>query len=383
MDFALNDAQQRWHEAAIAFAREELRDEAMADRDARGEFWREGYRRCARFGAPGLPVPREHGGQAQDAVTTVAVMEGLGYGGNDSGLIFALNASLWTITMPILEFGTEDQKRRWLPGLCDGTLFAANAASEPGSGSDIFSMQTRAERRGDGWVLNGRKIWITGAPVADLFVAFATTDPSRGVMGITAFIIPQGTPGLNVVRTIDKMGTRTAPFGEVAFEGCELPAEALLGREGRGSRIFNAALEWERGAILAFALGVMRRQLERCIEHARKRTQFGQSIGKFQAVSHRIAEMALRLETSRLMAYRFAWIKDRKVGDAASAAAMAKLHISECFVQNSLDAVRIFGARGYTVEDGLERDLRDSIGAVLFSGTNDIQRSILAQHLRI
>src|SRR5690606_22516719 len=126
------------------------------------------------------------------------------------GLIFALNASLWTITMPILEFGTEPQKRRWLPPLCDGTLFAANAASEPGAGSDIFSMQTRAERTKDGWVLNGRKIWITGALVADLFVAFATTDPSRGVMGITAFIIPASNPGLRVVRTIDKMGTRTA-----------------------------------------------------------------------------------------------------------------------------------------------------------------------------
>lgn len=383
MDFALSESQRRWQESAIEFARRELRDESIAVRDARGEFWREGYERCARFGAPGLPVPTEFGGKGQDAVTTVAVMEGLGYGGTDSGLVFALNASLWTITMPILEFGTEAQKQRWLPPLCDGSLFAANAASEPEAGSDIFSMQTRAERDGDGWVLNGRKIWITGAPVADLYVAFATTDPSKGVMGITAFIIPADNPGLQVVRTIDKMGTRTAPFGEVLFEDCRLPGEALLGREGRGSRIFNAALEWERGAILAFALGVMRRQLERCIEHARKRTQFGQSIGKFQAVSHRIAEMSIRLETCRLIGYKFAWIKDSGVGNAASAAAMAKVHIAECFLQNSLDAVRIFGARGYTTEEGLERDLRDSIGGVLFSGTNDIQRSIIAQQLRI
>ncbi len=181
-------------------------------------------------------------------MTTLAAMEGLGYGGNDNGLLFALNASLWTITMPILEFGTEAQKRHWLPKLCDGTLFAANGASEPEAGSDIFRMQTRAQRKGDGWVLNGRKVWITGAPVADLFLCFATTDPARGVMGITTFLIPNDTKGLRVVRTIDKMGTRTAPFGEIVFEDCALPAESLLGREGRGSRIFNAALEWERGA---------------------------------------------------------------------------------------------------------------------------------------
>ena len=280
-------------------------------------------------------------------------MEGLGYGCPDTGLIFALSASLWTITMPILNFGTEAQKARYLPSLCDGRSFGANGASEPQAGSDIFSMTTRAERKGEGWVLNGRKVWITGGPIADLFLCFATTDPTKGVLGITAFLIERGTPGFHVVREIPKLGMRTAPMGELVFENCELPAENLLGREGRGSRIFNAALDWERGAILASVVGTMRRQLDRCIHHARTRKQFGQAIGKFQSVSNRIVDMMTRLETSRLLIHRYAWLKQQGK-DATIAASMAKLHVSECFVQNSLDAVRLLGAAGYSVEGGAE-----------------------------
>jgi alkylation response protein AidB-like acyl-CoA dehydrogenase len=327
-----------------------------------------------------LPVPEEFGGRGQDLPTTVAAMEGLGYGCTDSGLVFALNASLWTVTLPIARFGSATQKRRYLPGLCDGTLLGANGASEPDAGSDIFAMTTRAERRGDGWVLNGRKTWITAGPVADLFLCFATTEPSRGILGITAFLVERDTPGLQVVREIPKLGMKTVPMGEVAFEDCRVPGDALLGREGRGAAVFNAAMELERGAILASALGTMRRQLDRCVQHARTRKQFGQPIGKFQSVSNRIVEMTMRLETSRLLVYRYAWMAARGQ-DAAVAASMAKLHVSESFVQNSLDAIRIFGAAGYAEETGLECDLRDGVGGLIFSGTNDIQRNIIAQHL--
>jgi alkylation response protein AidB-like acyl-CoA dehydrogenase len=382
MDFAFSDSQQHWHDAAVRFAREELGEpgpELVGDRAA---FWSEGYARCARFGIPGLSVPEEYGGRGQDLPTTVAAMEGLGYGCRDSGLIFAINAALWTVTMPIVSFGTEAQKRRYLPGLCDGSLLGANGASEPEAGSDIFAMQTRAERRGDRWILNGGKTWITAGPVADLLLCFASTDPPRGIMGISAFLIERDAPGLRVVREIPKLGMKTVPMGELAFEDCTLPLDALLGREGRGASIFNAAMENERGAILASALGTMRRQLERCVQHARKRKQFGQPIGKFQSVSNRIVDMTMRLETSRLLVHRYAWLKARGE-DAAAAASMAKIQVSESFMQNSLDAVRIFGAAGYAEETGLERDLRDSVGGVIFSGTNDIQRNIIAQHLRL
>ncbi len=382
MDFAFSEAQKHWHDGTRQFALEKLTDAESVERDQRAEFWRDGYERCARFGICGLPVPREFGGQGQDVQTTVAAMEGLGYGCPDTGLIFAINASLWTVTMPILAFGTDAQKSRYLGGLCDGRLFGANGASEPEAGSDIFGMQTRAERRGDGWVLNGRKTWITGGPVADLYLCFASTDPARGVLGISTFLIERDTPGFHAVREIPKLGLRTAPMGELVFDNCVLPAESLLGREGRGGPIFNAALDWERGGILSSVLGTMRRQLDRCIEHARTRNQFGRPIGKFQSVSNRIVDMALRLETSRFMVYRYAWSKSQKQENNAWAS-MAKLHVSECFVQNSLDAIRVFGASGYATAGGLERDLRDSVGGVIFSGTNDIQRNIIAQHLKI
>src|SRR5262249_9740545 len=157
-------------------------------------------------------------------------------------------------------YGTEAQKARYLPGLCDGSLVGANGASEVEAGSDIYSMQTGAERRGDRWVLNGRKTWITSGPVADLFVCYATTDPGKGILGISAFLIPRETPGFRVVRAIPKLGVRTVPMGEVALEECAIPAGSLLGREGRGAEVFNCSMEWERGAILASTLGTMRRQ---------------------------------------------------------------------------------------------------------------------------
>src|SRR3954454_16805144 len=383
MDFALSDDQQKWHDAAVRFAQEELADDSdLLGRDERREFWREGWRRCARFGVQGLPVPEEHGGRGKDLPVTIAAMEGLGYGCPDTGLIFTVHASMWTNTIPILRYGTAEQKRRYLPGLCDGTLVGANAASEAEAGSDIFSMQTRAERRGDLWVLDGRKTWVTSGPVADLFVCYATTDPAKGVLGISAFLVPRETPGFRVVREIPKLGVRTVPMGEIAFEGCELPPEGLLGREGRGAEVFQCSMEWERGAILAAALGTMRRQLERCIDHARRRKQFGKPIGKFQAVAHRIVAMKLRLETCRPLVYKIGWLKAQGK-DATLEAAMAKLPVSECFVQNSLDAVQLFGASGFVEETGIERDFRDSVGSLIYSGTNDIQRNIIAQQLRL
>jgi alkylation response protein AidB-like acyl-CoA dehydrogenase len=284
--------------------------------------------------------------------------------------------------MPILEFGTPEQRQRYLPGLCDGTLVGGNGASEPEAGSDIYSMRTRAERRGEEWILNGRKTWVTAGSVADVFVAYATTDPAKGVLGISAFIVPRDAKGFRVVREIPKLGMRTVPMGELAFEDCTVPADALLGRVGRGAQVFNQSMEWERGSILAAALGTMRRQLERAIEHARQRKQFGKPIGKFQSVANRIVDMKLRLETCRPLVYKIGWLKARGQ-DATLDAAIAKLHVSECFVQNSLDAVRIFGASGYVVETGIERDLRDSVGSLIYSGTNDIQRNIIAQALRL
>ena len=381
MDFDFSPGQRFWHDAAVEFARTKLLDDLdLAGRDERREFWRDGWRRCAEFGLLGLPVPVEYGGKGLGLPETIAAMEGIGYACPDNGLIFAINACLWTNTIPILRHGTEAQKRLYLPRLCDGSTVGANGASEPEAGSDIYSMRATAERRGDAWVLNGGKTWVTSGPVADLYVCYAVTNPASGLLGISAFLVPRDAPGFRVLRSIPKLGMRTVPMGEIAFEDCTLPLDALLGREGRGAEVFQTSMEWERGSILAAALGAMRRQLEQCVEFARKRKQFGKPIGKFQAVAHRLVDMKLRLETARPLVYKIGRLKE--LGrDASVEAALAKLHVSECYVQNSLDAVRIFGARGFTSELGVERELRDAVGGLIYSGTNEIQKNIIAQSL--
>jgi hypothetical protein len=264
--------------------------------------------------------------------------------------------------------------------LCDGSLIGANAASEPDAGSDIFSMRTRALRDGDAYVLTGTKTFVTNAPVADLFVAYATIDPALGPMGITAFIIERDTPGLSISREFHKMGLRTSPMAEVVFESCRVPLANRLGREGRGVEVFECSMEWERGCILASCLGVMRRQLEECVRHARSRKQFGRPIGKNQSVANRIVDMRVRIETCRPLVYRIGTLKDAG-RPALLEAAIAKLHVSQCFVQSSLDAVQVFGGYGYMTEQQIERDLRDAVGSGLYSGTSEIQRNIIARVL--
>jgi alkylation response protein AidB-like acyl-CoA dehydrogenase len=381
MDFELTPDQRAIQDAAIEFARRELTGD-VSRRDASGTFWREGWQKLADFGVLRLPVPAEHGGTGAGPIATIAVMEGLGYGCLDQGLLFSLNAHLWTNSVPILRYGTPEQKARYLPGLCDGTRIGANAASEKDAGSDVFSMRTRVRRDGDSYVLNGAKTWVTNAPVADTIVCYATLDPDRGLMGICGFIVEANTPGLRIGPAIEKMGLRTSPFSEVFLEGVRIPSSALLGREGFGGEVFAFAMAWERASILATSLGTMRRQLERCVTHARSRKQFGQPIGKFQSVANRVVDMKLRYETARLLLYKVAWLMEQgKVTDLD--AAMAKLYISEAFLQSSLDAVQIHGASGYQTELEFERELRDAVGGRLFSGTSEIQRNLIARGLRL
>jgi alkylation response protein AidB-like acyl-CoA dehydrogenase len=381
MNFELTPEQQTLQSAAIEFGRQELNDN-MIERDAQQVFSRDGWEKCASFGVQGMPIPKEYGGREADSITTIALMEGLGYGGSDQGLLFSINAHMWTNSIPLLKYGTVEQKKKYLPGLCDGSLIGANGASEPEAGSDIFSMQTRVRKDGSDYVLNGRKIFVTNAPVADLFAVYATLDPQLGAAGICAFIVEKGTRGLSVGEKKDKMGLRTALMAEILLEECRVPGTALLGREGRGVEVFNCSMAWERACILATCLGTMRRQLERCVEHARRRKQFGQPIGKFQSVANRIVDMKLRYETARLLIYKVGWLmqSDRS---ADMDAAMAKLYVSESFVKSCLDAIQIHGGRGFLAELELERELRDSVGSTLYSGTSEIQRNIIARGLRI
>ena len=330
MEFSLSAEQRELKEAAAAFARAKLNQD-LAKREEAGEFPAEAWRACAEFGIQGLPVPAELGGGGSDILTTVLVMEALGYGCQDNGLIFSLNAQMWSIELPLVKFGTPAQQQAYLPGLVSGDLIGVHAMTEPESGSDAFSMRTRAERVGDHYRLSGTKLYITNAPVADVVLVFASHPGRPRMAGISAFLVDKGTPGFTVSRSLEKMGLRTSPMGEVVLDDCLVPAESRLGPEGAGMAIFNSSMAYERSCILASALGAMQRQLETCVGHARERKQFGQAIGKFQGVSGKVADMYLRLEAARLLVYRAAWLTGQGKPALIEAAA-AKLFTSEAWV---------------------------------------------------
>jgi hypothetical protein len=379
VDFGWTEEQQRFRDEVVRFAQAELNDDLLA-RDDDGAFSREAWKKCAAFGIQGLPVAPEYGGSGADPLTIILALEALGYGCRDNGLIFSLNAQMWSCEIPLSKFGSDDQRKRYLPGLTDGSVVGVQAMTEPGAGSDAFGLTSRAERRGESYVLNGTKTFITNAPIADVFVVFASTDPSAGFAGVSAFVVDRETAGLSLGRPLRKMGLRTSPMSEVFLSDCEVPGESLLGAEGAGMAIFNSSMEWERGYILAAAVGSMQRLLEQSVGYAKERKQFGKPIGKFQAVAHRIADMKLRLETARLLLYRLGWLmKEGKSTPLESA--LVKLHVSECFLASSLDALQTHGGYGYMTEYEVEREVRDAIGGRIYSGTSDIQRNIIAGYL--
>jgi alkylation response protein AidB-like acyl-CoA dehydrogenase len=380
MNFDWTDEQRAYHDSIVEFAQKRLAaDIGQRDRDHR--FSRDDWTRCAEVGIQGLPVPALYGGTDAPATTIVLALEALGYGCRDNGLIFALNAQMWACTVPLARFGSDEQKTRYLPGLCDGSMIGAQAMSEPEAGSDAFSIGSRALPDGDsGYVLNGRKTFVTNAPEADILLVYASTEPRDRSLGVSAFLIERDAPGLTIGPPLEKMGLRTSPMSEVFLEDCRVSSHQLLGKPGLGMTIFNVAMLWERSCILAGAIGAMRHQLERCVEYARSRRQFDSPIGDFQAVSHRIADMRVRLETSRLLVYRLAWLLERGQAKAHDAA-LVKLHVSECYLSSSLDALQVHGGYGYMSELELEREVRDAVGTRIHSGTSEMQRNIVASGL--
>ena len=378
MDFAWNEEQAAFRKEVLRFAREELKDDVIA-RDHNEEFSRPLWEKCAKFGIQGLPIPVEYGGGGADILTTVCALEALGYGCHDNGLLFSINAHMWSSEIPIWNFGTEEQKRKYLPGLVSGGL-GLHAMTEPGSGSDAYSLKTRAERKGDRYILNGSKTFSSNAPNADVTIVFANLDPSRGPNGVTAFLVDKGTPGFTVGRKLHKMGLRTSPMAELALQDCEIPVENLLGKEFGGQAVFTSSMEWERICILASHLGAMQRIMETCVKYARERKQFGEPIGKFPAISNKIAEMDIRLETGRLALYKAAWMKSQGRHPLREAS-IAKVYVSEACVQSCLDAIQLHGGYGYMTEYELERELRDAVAGTIYSGTSEIHRVIIANML--
>lgn len=381
IDFGLDEEQERLRAEVLRFAGRELND-GILERDRAEVFPRELWLQCGRLGLPGLPVPEAYGGSGLDASTTAVAYEALGRGCRDGGLVFSLGAHLGSCVAPIVRHGSEEQKRRLLPGLCDGTLVAAHGMTEADSGSDAFAMRTRAVPDGEGaFRIDGVKTFVTNAPVADLFLVFAVTDPAKGFFGgITAFLLPRGTPGLATGPPIAKMGLKTSPMSEVVLQSARAGPETILGGVGGGAAVFDRGMAWERTVIFASHVGTMERLLDTAVSYARERHQGGQPIGKFQAVAHRIAGMKVRLEAARLLVRQAAWRLDQG-SRAGVEAAVAKLYVGEALVETARDAVATLGGYGYMVEFEVERALRDAVAATIYSGTSDVQRNVIARSL--
>lgn len=380
MDFSFTDEQRLLRDSIIKFAKAELNDN-VGERDRTQTFSRESWRKCAGIGIQGLPVPEEYGGSGADTLSCAIALEALGYGCRDGGLVFSLCAHLLACVVPVWKHGSEAQKQRYLKGLCDGSLIGAHAITEPGSGSDSFAMRLRADREDGGWRLNGTKTFISNGPVADVAVVFALTDAAKGFYGgVTAFVVDRGVAGYSSGQQFEKMGLRTSAVGELVFDNAKVPDDAVLGNVGSGASIFATAMDWERALLVAAHLGTIERLLETSIAYARTRAQFGQPIGKFQAIAHKIADMKVQLEAGRLLTYRTA----SRLATARSVsldASITKLFVSESLVKVALDAVQVHGGYGFMAEYEVERALRDAIGATIYSGTSEMQRNIIARWL--
>ena len=379
MDFEWTFEQRAFRESMRKFAEKEV-SPGIVERDKNGEFNWEAWKKAGEFGILGLPIPEKYGGGGADIMTMLAGMEGFGLGCRDAGFYLSLAVHIVIGEIPIWKFGSEEQKSKYLPKMCKGEWIGAYGLSEPDAGSDAISLRTRAVRKGDHYILNGTKMFITNGPIADVVIVFATVDRTKGAKGITAYIVEKGFPGFSVSRELDKMGQRTSPTGELVFEDCIVPLENRLGEEGQGLAILFESLEWERACLLAGTVGQIEYELERCVRYANERVQFGKPIGHFQLIQERLANMKWRLEASRLLVYRAAWMKQQGI-PARMEAAIAKLAISETRVANALDAVQIHGGYGYMREFEVERVLRDSIAATIGAGTSEIQKITIARHL--
>jgi alkylation response protein AidB-like acyl-CoA dehydrogenase len=380
MDLNLSADDLDLRERIVRFAQNELSSGAT-DRDRAHQFSRDLWDKCGTMGLTGLPVPEVYGGSALSPLSCAVALEALGYGCTDGGLAFSVCAHLLACVVPIWKHGSDSMKQKYLPDLCTGRLIAVNAMTEPQTGSDPFGMAARAERQGDGYRVRGTKMFCSNGPVADIAVVYAATDKSKGYHGgITAFLIPTNSPGFSVGQVFEKMGLRTSPISELVLDDVLVPEENVIGRPGGGGPVFAESMDWERALLGACHLGTMQRLLEGALRHARTRKQFGQLIGKNQAVSHKIADMKVRLEAAKWLTYRAASALDIS-REASLYAAIAKLYASEAFVESARTAVQVMGGYGYMVESEIERVLRDAIGSTIYSGTSEMQRNIIARWL--
>ncbi|TAK32943.1 MAG: acyl-CoA dehydrogenase [Chloroflexota bacterium] len=376
MQIVINEDQKRIQRLARDFAQRELAPGA-GDRDEQSLFDRSIFSKIGELGLAAIPYPEAYGGGDLGYLTYALVLEEL------ARCDIATSGTLAVHTLsqhPLYNAGSESQRQKYLPSMGDLRYLGAFAISEPSSGSDAASLQTRVEKQGNEYVLDGRKTFITSGGVADVYVVVATLDRSRGTKGICAFVVENGTPGLCFSDKMKKMGNKASPTTDVVFEGCRITRDNLIGEEGGGFKIFMAALDTGRIGIAANAVGNSQGALDDAVAYAKERTQFGQPLAAFQGLQFMLADMATQVEAARLLVYQAASMKDQGL-PVGKHAAMAKLFATDTNMKVTTDAVQIFGGYGYMQEYPVERRMREAKLSQIVEGTNQIQRVIIARQL--
>jgi len=377
MNFNLSEEQQYVREVARKFADERLFPHA-GEFDKKGQLNREIISEMAQLGLMGVKVPEKYGGAGLDNLAYAISIEELARGCASHSLAAAVHGSLFAV--PLLEYGTEEQKLKYLPPLCAGQKMAAYSLSEAGSGSDAASLRLSAKENGDHYVLNGTKLWVTHGSVADFILVFATVNPELRTKGIVAFIIETDKPGFAVGKNEEKMGYKASPTSELIFTDYQVPKANQVSEVGRGFNIAMDTLNHGRISIGAQAVGMSQRAIEIAAKYATERKQFGKEISSFQGIQFKLAEMEAKLQAARWTVYRAAWLKDQ--GDPAiKEAAIAKMLASEIGTEIAHKAIQILGGYGYTHEYNVERIYRDVRLCEIFEGTNEIQRIVIAREL--
>ncbi len=373
MDFSLNREQELIRKMIAAFTENEVKPIA-AEIDRTHEFPAENIRKMFQLGIMGMTVPKEYGGAGADQVSAAIVTEELAKACASTSDIVAGHT---LCCVPILEHGTEEQKRKYLPMLTEGGVLGGMGITEPNAGSDASKSQTEARLEGDHYVINGAKIFITNGPEAGVFVIFAMTDKSKGTKGLSAFIIESSFPGFSVGKVENKMGLHGVHTSEIVFTDMIVPKENLLGQEGKGFKICMQTLDVGRIGIAAQALGIAEGAMKEAVEYTKTRVQFGKPISKFQNTQFTFADMALRCESARLLTYQAASLKQE--GKRCSReAAMAKLSASETAMWVTTKALQMFGGYGYTNDYPMERMMRDAKITEIYEGTSEVQRIVIA-----
>jgi butyryl-CoA dehydrogenase len=373
MDFDISEEQTMTRDMVREFAKKEIYPRA-AEIDSTGSFPRDNLRKIAERGLMGIPFPTEYGGAGSDYLSMVLAVEELSYACASTGFIVSVHAL--AAANSIYVFGTEAQKKKYLIPLARGEKIGAIGYTEPNAGSDAAAIESKAQLRGDTYVINGTKTFITSAGEADTYLVFATVDPEKKHKGIQAFIVEKGTPGFSFGKIEDKMGVRGCSTGELIFEDCEVPKENLLSQDG--FKVAMMAFEGGRVGVAAMAIGIARAAADKAKKFAKERVQFGQPIAKQEAIQFMIADMATEIDAARLLTYRAAWLMDKNERFSAQAG-MAKTFAAETAVRTAIKAVQIHGGYGYCREYEVERHMRDAKMAEIAEGTSEIQRMIISR----